>query len=275
MLLSVFLTCVVLGCAVGFLAGLLGIGGGLLIVPALVYLLPLLNVAADLVMPIALGTSLATIVITSSSAAWAHHKNSNIPWVLAKQLIVAIGLGAVLGAFIADFLTTNILKNTFAVGVFILSSFMFYSIHKQKKLAPVDTLLNESSRLPSNVKIKSIGLFTGILSSLMGIAGGAILVPILSYFAIPLRQAIGVASVSGMVVAVFGVSGYVFTGVHADGLPPFSLGYVYLPALFGIILTSSFFAPIGVKWASKLPVKTLKKYFAVFLMLVAVKMMMS
>ncbi len=273
MLFSIFLMCVFLGCLVGFCAGLLGIGGGLIIVPALVYLLPLLDIEPSLVMPMALATSLATIVVTSFSAALAHHRNKNIPWSLAKQLMVAIAFGSLLGAFIADILSVEALKNTFAIAVFILSSYMFISIGKARKSN--QTTSSSDENLPTNIVVKLIGFLTGILASLMGIAGGAILVPILSYFKLPLRQAIGVATVSGMVVAVFGVSGYIIAGFDQENLPEYSLGYVYLPALLGIILTSSFFAPIGVKAASKLPVSTIKKAFAVFLMLVAVKMILS
>ncbi|MBA6263080.1 MAG: putative membrane protein YfcA [Colwellia sp.] len=273
MLLSIFLTCVLLGSVVGFCAGLLGIGGGLIIVPALVYLLPQLGIEPNLVMPMALATSLATIVITSLSAALAHHRNSNIPWPLAKLLMLSIALGSLLGAFIADMLSVEALKNTFAIAVFLLSSYMFIAISRAKK----NKLINNSDdeKLPNNIIIKLIGFFTGILASLMGIAGGAILVPVLSYFKVPLRQSIGVATVSGMVVAIFGVSGYVIAGFGEEHLPQYSLGYVYLPALLGIIITSSFFAPIGVKAASKLPVSTIKKAFAIFLMLVALKMILS
>lgn len=273
MLFNIFLICLLLGSLVGFSAGLLGIGGGLLIVPALVYLLPQLGIEPSLVMPMALATSLATIVVTSFSAAMAHHRNKNIPWPLAKQLMIAIALGSLLGAFIADLLSVSALKNTFAIAVFILASYMFISIGKARKHSQTDN--RDEKVLPANIVVKVIGFFTGILASLMGIAGGAILVPILSYFNVPLRQAIGVATVSGMIVAIFGVSGYVISGIGKENLPEYSLGYVYLPALLGIIITSSFFAPIGVKAASKFPVSTIKKAFAVFLMLVALKMILT
>jgi uncharacterized membrane protein YfcA len=150
---------------------------------------------------------------------------------------------------------------------------MFIGISRAKKNKLINN--NDDEKLPKNIIIKLIGFFTGILASLMGIAGGAILVPVLSYFKVPLRQSIGVATVSGMVVAIFGVIGYVIAGFGEENLPEYSLGYVYLPALIGIIITSSFFAPIGVKAASNLPVSTIKKVFAIFLMLVALKMILS
>ena len=271
MLFSIFIICVLLGSIVGFAAGLLGIGGGLIIVPALVYLLPLAGVDGNVVMPMALATSLATIVITSFSAALAHHRNKNIPWSIAKTLMIAIACGSLLGAYIADSLSVNALKNTFAIAVFILAIYMFFSVKNTKKNSEEIETIN----LPSAYLLKTISFFTGILASLMGISGGVMLIPILSYFTMPLRQAIGVATVCGLTVAVFGVSGYILAGWNNVNLPDYSLGFVYLPALLGMVITSSVFAPLGVKWATRLPVRTLKKAFVLFLMIVAIKMIFS
>jgi uncharacterized membrane protein YfcA len=272
MLFSIFITCVLLGSIVGFFAGLLGIGGGLIIVPALVYLLPIAGVDANVIMPMALATSLATIVITSFSAALAHHRNQNIPWAIAKKLMIAIACGSLLGAYIADSLSVVALKNTFAIAVLILAVYMFFSVKNTKKNSQENL---ENNNLPSHYLLKGISFFTGILASLMGISGGVILIPVLSYFTMPLRQAIGAATACGLTVAVFGVSGYVFAGWDNENLPDYSLGYIYLPALFGMVVTSSVFAPLGVKWAAKLPVRTLKKAFVIFLMIVAIKMIFS
>ncbi|WP_286262679.1 sulfite exporter TauE/SafE family protein [Thalassotalea atypica] len=264
MLLGFFIACLVLGALVGFLAGLLGIGGGLIIVPALVYLLPQVGVPVDILMPVALGTSLATIVVTSASAVRAHHKNRNIPWSITRQIMAVIALGALIGAFIADKLSSDTLTFIFATAVILLASYMLASIRKPK-----------IREMPSIGVLQSIALFTGIMASLMGIAGGAILVPALSYFGMQLRQTIGVATACGLVVALFGSIGYVITGLDQVLLPNWSLGYIYLPALAGISLTSSLFARVGVKMAANVPVRTLKKGFAVFLILVAIKMLWS
>ncbi|MGB1263175.1 MAG: sulfite exporter TauE/SafE family protein [Cognaticolwellia sp.] len=261
MFISVFLACAVLGAVVGFFAGLLGIGGGLIIVPVLVYLLPLLGISAELAFPMALATSLASIIFTSSSAAFAHHKNGNIPWALTKQLAIVVAIGAVLGAVIAGLLSLKALTILFASAVLVLAIYMFLSIKVERSVA-----------LPGRGILRIVGLITGMLASLMGIAGGAILVPILMYWSLSIRQAIGVATASGVIVALFGALGYVVIGFGNSELPPWSLGYIYLPALLGIILTSSLFAPLGVKAGAKLPLRYLKKGFAVFLMLVAIKM---
>jgi len=266
-MLIIFISCVFLGAIVGFLAGLLGIGGGLIMVPAFVYLLPLLSagttkLSGEVVMHMALATSLAAIVMTSASAAYAHHKNNNIPWDLTKPLMFVVALGALSGAFVADLLSTKTLTNFFAIAVMLLASYMLFSIRTQ-----------HSRTMPSKLKLQVIGFITGMLASLMGMAGGAILIPTLTYFGMPLRHCIGIATVCGVMVALFGSAGYIISGFGNSLLPAWSLGYVYLPALLGVVLTSSLFAPVGVKFAAKLPVQTLKKCFAVFLILVSFKMM--
>jgi len=273
-MLIIFISCIFLGSLVGFLAGLLGIGGGLIVVPALVYLLPYITMSNDVIgnvtlspeviMPMALATSLSAIVMTSASAAFAHQKNNNIPWEITKPLMFTVAFGALLGAFIADLLSAKALTNFFAGAVFLLASYMLFSIRSQR-----------SKEMPSNAKLQIISLFTGVVASLMGMAGGAILVPVLTYFGMPLRHCIGIATVCGVMVALFGSLGYIVSGFDNALLPQWSLGYVYLPALLGIVLTSSLFAPVGVKYASKLPVQTLKKAFAVFLILVAIKMVFA
>ncbi len=263
-MLFIIVSCIFLGALVGFLAGLLGIGGGLIIVPALVYLLPQLGISNEVIMPMALATSLAAIVMTSSSAALAHHKNQNIPWDLTKPLMLIVAFGALLGAFIADRLSAEALTNFFAGAVIVLAFYMIISIRKQRQ-----------REMASKIKLQVISFVTGIIASLMGIAGGAILVPVLTYFGMPLRHCIGIATVCGVMVALFGSLGYIISGFNNELLPVWSLGYVYLPALLGLVLTSSLFAPFGVKFAAKLPVQTLKKFFAAFLILVAIKMMLA
>jgi len=263
-LLIIFLSCLALGSVVGFLAGLLGIGGGLLIVPSLMYLLPLIGVNADVVMPMALGTSLGAIVITSISAAIAHHGKQNIPWLIARPLMLMVGFGALLGAFIADQLSKEALTFFFATVVILLAIYMLLSISVAKE-----------RDMPSTPVLQFISWITGIVASLMGIAGGAILVPALSYFGLPLRHSIGIATVCGVMVAFFGSLGYIITGLGQANMPLLSVGYIYFPALLGLVVSSSMFAPLGVKYASKLPVKTLKKCFSVFLLIVAIKMLIG
>ena len=264
MFLDVLIACALLGCLTGFLAGLLGIGGGLVIVPVLIHLLPLFGVSHDHIMPVALATSLASIVFTSVIAARAHHKNDNIPWPITKQLMVTVAFGASLGAYVVDALSKETLTTIFAVAVILLASYMLLSIKVQK-----------TKPMPRNSMINVIGLSVGYFSSLMGIAGGAILVPLLTHFSMSIRLAIGTATVCGLVVAVFGSLGFILAGLDQDDLPLWSIGYVYFPALIGIVSTSSLSAPYGVRLANKLPVRYLQRLFAIFLLIVAVKMLFS
>ena len=224
----------------------------------------MVGVSSEVVMPMALGTSLGAIVITSASAALAHHRKNNIPWSLAKPLMILVAVGALVGAFIADSLSSEALTSFFSIVVVLLAIYMLLSINASKERS-----------LPATYILQSISFFTGIIASLMGIAGGAILVPMLSYFGVSVRHSIGIATACGVMVALFGSLGYIITGFNLTHLPEWSFGYIYLPALLGIVLSSSVFAPIGVKYASKLPVKTLKKFFAVFLICVAIKMMLG
>ena len=264
MFLTVFIICLAIGSVVGFLAGLLGIGGGLIIIPSLIYLLPLIQIEPQVVMPIALATSLASIVVTSSSAAIIHNKQNNIPWKLAKILMAFVAVGALIGAYIASILSAKVLTTFFASAVLVLALYMLAS-----------TRIDTNHVMPGKLLLRCLGLFTGILASLMGIAGGVVLVPTLSYFGLPLRQTIGVATVCGVMVAIFGSAGYIVSGWGKADLPEWSFGYVYIPALLGIVISSSFFARYGVRLATKLPVKLLKKLFAGFLILVALKMIFS
>ncbi len=262
MFFTVFFLCMLLGCLVGFLAGLLGIGGGLVIVPTLVLMLPMVGIDQSIVMPIALASSLASIVITSSSSAFNHHKSGNIPWKLTRKLMLFVALGAVLGANLADALPTKALTSIFSIFVICLATYMLLSIRQ--------TVHRD---LPSDYVLKGFAGLTGTIASLMGISGGAVLIPFLSYCGVNLLHAIGVSTACGMIVALFGTIAYLITGLDNPHLPDWSLGYIYWPAVLGISTTSTILARYGVRLANRLPVKTIKKVFAAFLIFVAFEMM--
>jgi len=257
MLSVLLLSCSIIGIFVGFLSGLLGIGGGLIIVP-------LLNIPNDVVMPLALGTSLCSIVVTSLSSTLAHYKNSHIPWLLTKKFIIGIALGALSGALVADLLSVNTLKNIFAGAVSLLAIYMMMSVR-----------ITATRPLPNDVILFIIAYTCGVIASLMGISGAVILIPILTLFGVSVRHAIGLATTCGCLVAAFGTAGYIISGIGVHNLPQWSVGYIYLPALVAIVTTSFIFAPLGVKYANKLPVKTLKRLFSFFLLVVALKMIFS
>lgn len=263
-MLSIFLWCLALGSAVGFLAGLLGIGGGLIMVPALYYLFShQLQLDIGLAMPMAIATSLSTIMFTAFSATLAHYKLGNVNATVLRYSGVGIAIGAIIGAQLASVLPGDWLKKLFAVLVMLIVTYMVFG----KPPVAHQTL--------SKVKIGIVGLLTGGLSAVMGIGGGAILVPALLWFNVNIKQAIGCAACCGLITALFGSLSFVQAGWgHAD-LPAWSFGYVYLPAVAGVIICSVFTANWGAKLGQRLDTQILKKIFAGFLILVSLRMLLG
>ncbi|MDF2178995.1 sulfite exporter TauE/SafE family protein [Aliiglaciecola sp. CAU 1673] len=256
--------CIVLGAIAGYMAGLLGIGGGLIIVPALMYLLQtVLHLPLDLVMPMSVATSLSTIIFTGLSSFLAHWRLGNLDWQIFLVCAIGIAIGAISGAQVAVLLPGETLKNIFAALVMFLALRMAFGRNRVS-----------DARL-GNGKLVIVGLITGNLSALLGIGGGALLVPALVWFRVCMKIAIGCAAACGMVIALFGTASFVLAGWHNDHLPPWSLGYVFLPATLAIVSTSMLAANKGAKMSQRLPTQTLKKIFASFLVLVSLRMFLS
>jgi uncharacterized membrane protein YfcA len=251
------------GAVAGVLAGLLGIGGGLVIVPMLVYCLTLQGISNQTIMHLALGTSMASIMFTAVSSFWSHHRRGAVKWIVVRRIVLGIFVGTFLGACIAAQLSTRFLKVFFVVFLYYVALQMLFG----KKPKP-------SRQLPQRVGMFGVGNVIGAVSSLVGIGGGTLSVPFMVWCNIPLHQAIGTSAAIGFPIAVAGTLGYVYNGLAAD-LPHGSLGYVYLPALLGIIVASVLTAPLGVRLAHSLPVDKLKRVFAVLLLVVATRMLIS
>jgi len=266
-LLLLIICCALLGSGVGFLAGLLGIGGGLVIVPVLSSILLHFDILpADQVVVAAIATSLASILFTSTSSAIAHHKNGNVPWNLAPWIMVGVALGALFSGFMATLLPEHIVRVVFAVSVVLIAFKMLFS-------GKSDTQVERE--LPNKGVLTFFTTITGGLSAMIGIGGGALLVPLLTFFSLDMKKAIGCASACGIVIALFGSIGYISAGSHLFALENGFAGFVYLPALFGIVCTSWFTAPLGAKSTNYLPVSTIKKIFAALLLVIAVNMMLK
>ncbi|NMM39309.1 sulfite exporter TauE/SafE family protein [Pseudoalteromonas arctica] len=264
-LIMLILYCALLGSGVGFLAGLLGIGGGLVIVPVLsIILLHFEILPAEQVVIAAIATSLASILFTSTSSAIAHHKNGNVPWELAPWVMTGVALGALISGFLAALLPENIVRIVFAVTVVVIAIKMFFS----SKSTPYER------GMPNKGLLTILTTITGGISAMIGIGGGALLVPLLTFFSVNMKKAIGCASACGIVIALFGSIGYISSGSGHFSLEDGFAGFVYLPALFGIICTSWFTAPLGAKGTHYLPVSLIKKIFAALLLATAVKMIM-
>jgi len=257
----VYLAC---GVIAGILAGLLGVGGGLVIVPMLVFIFPWQGVPAELVQITALGTSLASITITSVASFRAHDKRGAVRWDIWRDITPGILIGTFGGGFVAVALPMSFLKGFFVCFVYCIAVQMF-----------LDFKPAASRHLPGKLGMNGAGGVIGVVSSLVGIGGGSLSVPFLTYCNVPMHTAVGTSAAIGFPIAVAGTLSYIWNGLSVPNLPPHSLGYVNLMALGGIIAASYLTAPLGAKLAHALPVKKLKRYFAIFLFCIATRMLWS
>lgn len=262
-MLSFILLCLLVGAVAGFFAGLFGIGGGLLIVPVLVYLLPIVGVPEPLLMSTALGTSFATIVITGFSSAQRHHKLGNVVWSAVKVLAPSIMVSVFICGFFIGKLDRDISSKLFACLVVYLAVKMVLSI-KPKTNKTVKPLTTQSSIIG--------GILIGMASSAAGIGGGGFIVPFLNSRGIDMKKAIGSSAFCGMLLGTSGMFSFMLSGLGNAAMPEYSLGYIYFPAVLCITATSFFTSKLGATATSKLPVPTLKKGFALLLITIAVDM---
>ena len=262
-MLSFILLCLLVGAVAGFFAGLFGIGGGLLIVPVLVYLLPMVGVPEPLLMSTALGTSFATIVITGFSSAQRHHKLGNVVWSAVKILAPSIMVSVFICGFFIRKLDRDISSKFFACLVVYLAVKMVLSI-RPKTNKTVKPLTTQSSIIG--------GILIGMASSAAGIGGGGFIVPFLNSRGIDMKKAIGSSAFCGMLLGTSGMFSFMLSGWGNAAMPEYSLGYIYFPAVLCITATSFFTSKLGATATSKLPVPTLKKGFALLLITIAVDM---
>ena len=263
-MISVVLLYLAVGAFAGILAGLLGIGGGLVIVPLLIFSFTLQGIPPEVMMHLALGTSLASIVVTSIASFRAHDKRGAVRWDVFRLITPGIIVGSLLGAELASRMSSGLLKGIFVCFLYYVGTQMLLGIKPKP-----------SRELPGAVGITGVGGLIGTVSSIVGIGGGTMSVPFLAFCNVPLHVAIGTASAIGFPIAVAASIGYVVTGFGDPVTPAYSLGFVYVPALLGIVCASWFTAPLGAKLAHSLPVAKLSKIFAVLLLVVATKMLLS
>ena len=253
-----------LGLFAGFVAGLLGVGGGLIIVPVLSFVFAAHHFSDAYLLHLALGTSLASIVFTSISSFRAHHAHGAVNWKIWRQVTPGIVTGTLLGSVLAAHLSTHFLKVFFVIFLFYVGTQMILDIKPKA-----------ARELPGRPGMFGAGNVIGVVSSLVGIGGGTLSVPFMTWCNVKLHDAIGTSAAIGFPIAVAGAAGYVANGLRVDGLPPYSLGFVYLPALAAIAVASILTAPLGAKLAHRLPVKKLKKIFAILLYTLGMRMAWS
>lgn len=258
------LTYCLVGAVVGLIAGLLGVGGGGIIVPILVHLLPQQGVSHGVIMHLSLGTALACIIFSSISSLKAHHQRGAVHWPVVGRISVGIIVGTFLGSCFAAVLSTNALIVFFSLFLYFIS---LQLLTNRKPKA--------SRHIPGLLGLFTAGFVIGFVSSLVGIGGGSLSVPFLVWCNVTIHRAIGTSAAIGLPIALAGTLGYLYNGWGVADLPDYSLGYIYLPALFGIAAISIFTAPLGARLAHSLPVGTLKKLLALLLIAIATKMIFS
>lgn len=258
---ALFAAYVGLGLVVGFVAGLLGVGGGLIIVPVLIMLLHANGLAAGMEPQLALGTSLASILFTSLSSVRAHHRHGAVVWPLVRRIAPGIVLGTLVGALLAAQMSAQVLKAFFV-------AFLFYAAFQMW----LDFKPAPHRGLPGRGGTMLAGGVIGAVSSWVGIGGGTLSVPFMLWHNVTLHRAIATSAAIGFPIAIAGAAGYVLGGWGVQGLPAGSLGFVYLPALAGIVVGSVLTAPLGARTAHRLPVRPLKRIFALLLVTLALRM---
>ena len=256
-----------IGALSGVMAGLFGVGGGAIMVPALMLLFGALGgVGGDWLAHLAVGTSLATIIGTGAASTLAHHRHRGVRWDIVWPLAPGIVIGALAGAALAGWIPSLWLQRIFAV-------FLTY-VGIRLLVAPA-TSITASHPLPGRVGLTTVGGGIGLLSSLVGIGGGTLTVPFLSRHGLGMRQAVATSAACGLPIAVAGALGFMLVGWGRPGLPAFSTGFVYWPAVAAMLVASMPIAPLGARLAHTLPVPLLKRLFGGLLLLIAARLAFS
>lgn len=254
------------GVMAGVLAGLLGVGGGIVIVPMLYHLFSGFGIETSLAMPLAVGTSLSTIVLTSIVSARKHYAKGGVDLQLVKTWALPVLLGVMVGSLAPAVIDGQSVKRVFGVMLVLVSLHILASSRWQLRLF---------DHLPQRPVQYLLAILVGGLSALLGIGGGTLMVPLLTLFAFPIHRAVSTASVFGLIISLPATLVYVINGWGLPDLPPFTTGYVNWVAFAILVPMTMWFAPFGVKLAYRLNVVQLKRAFAVFLFLVGMKMMLA
>jgi len=254
----------VLGAVAGTLAGLFGIGGGLVIVPVLIFSFGLQDFSAEIAAHLAVGTSLATIVLTSVSSIRSHQLHKAVRWDIVRFMATGIVIGAVAGAVTASMLSGASLQLIIGIFVILMALKMLLDIEPKP-----------GRDLPGRAGLAVAGAGVGWASALFGIGGGTLTVPFLTWCNLRMQSAVGTSAACGFPIAFAGALANLATGWNNPQLPPLSAGFVYLPAFAGIGLSSILFASVGANLAHRLDARLLKKIFAVFLILVGIRFLIS
>lgn len=253
-----------LGAFVGFFAGLLGVGGGAAMVPVLAFIFAAKQFAPSHVVHLALGTAMATMLLTSISSVRTHQQHGAVNWRIVKSMVGGIVIGTFGGALLASVLDVRLLTISFTMLIYYLSAHMMFGRNPQPGTLP---------QRAAGAGIAAVGI--GIISSLTATGGASLVVAYLVKRGTRIHDAIGTAAAISWPLAAAGTAGYVIAGWGKSGLPEYSVGYVYAPAFAGVVAASIVLAPLGARLAHRTPAVVLKKIFAVVLFVLATKMLVS
>ena len=250
---------VIAGAFAGVCAGLFGVGGGLIIVPALVWILTAYGVPSEVVAHIAVGTALATIILTSISSMSAHHKRGGVRWDIFKHMAKGLVLGSLIGAWVATLINGQALQAIIGGGAVLMAIKMLFFPNKEQQ-----------KPLPKPYVQGAVGVVIGLMSAIFGIGGGSLTVPYLSANGVPMKQAVGTSSACGLPIAVAGAMGFMWFGQKSvqDLSVAGTIGFVHLGAFVSISIVSFVMAKVGATLAHHLPAQTLKRAFGCLLLVV-------
>ncbi|MDX3775560.1 sulfite exporter TauE/SafE family protein [Chromatiaceae bacterium AAb-1] len=252
-----------LGAFAGFMAGLLGIGGGGIMVPLLTSIFLAQGISVENVVHLALGTSMASIVMTSLSSMRAHHARGGVLWPVVR----AMAPGVLVGTFVATFLAARVSSVHLAIFFAVFMGYVAFNMLRSKQPSG-------GNKQAGSAELAAVGTGIGAVSAIVSIGGGSLTVPYLAWRNIDLKKAIGTSAAVGLPISVAGTAGYLLN--RHDGLDiPYAVGLVYVPGVLLISAASFFSAPLGARLAHKLPVGTLKKVFGVLLLMLSLKMLWS
>lgn len=250
------------GLVSGFVAGLFGVGGGIVRIPIFLFLFPILGIHADVLMHVAAGTSLALAIPSSIMASHAQYKAGKLDLSFLKSWIPALVIGVILGIFVMRYVNSRFLEQVFAFVILLVSIQMFFTTSD----------FRITKKFPG-VIIKSLSAFgIGALSKMTGLTGGSYTTPLLTAYGYPIHRSIAVATAGGFFISIFGTAGSIINGLGIEGRPEFSFGYVDLTAVLVMIIPIIIMAPRGVRLANHLSQEKLRKVFAIFLFIIAADM---
>jgi uncharacterized membrane protein YfcA len=250
-LVPVFLA---LGAFIGFLAGLLGLGGGFTTVPVLLEIFSREGFATEHLVPMAIGTSAATIIFTGISSARAHHARGAVRWSVVGGMAPGIVVGSLIGPQIASSLPPALMSAAFG-------AFIWFGAYRMLRNKPPVA----ERELPGRVGMAGVGAVIGMIAGMVGTGGAFLAVPFMTRCNVRLHEAVATSAAMSIPVAIFAATGFIIAGWNKPALPPYAIGYVYLPALVAIVITSTLLAPLGARMAHEWPVDRLRRAFAAML----------